>query len=77
MYKFLFWWHNKNWRFWCDNVLINKIFYENVLFYKISYENLIAAKTLRIRFNKTDGFVRIYDGTRDLVLFGSEKYDLI
>ena len=56
---------------------MNKIFYENVLFYKISYENLIAAKTLRIRFNKTDGFVRIYNGTRDLVLFGSEKYDLI
>ena len=33
-------------------------------------------KPLRIRFNKIDGFIRIYD-TRYLVLFGSEKYDFI
>ena len=42
--------------------------------YNISYTNLIA-KPLRIRFDKIDGFIRIYDGTRYLVLFGSEKYD--
>ena len=30
---------------------------------------------MRIRFNKIDGFIRVYDGTRYLVLFGSEKYD--
>ena len=35
------------------------------------------SKPLRIKFNKIDGFIRIYDGTRYLVLFGSEKYDLI
>ena len=27
-----------------------------------------------IRFDKIDGFTRIYDGTRYLTLFGSEKY---
>ena len=30
-----------------------------------------------IRFNKIDGFIRAYDGTRYLVLFRSEKYDSI
>ena len=27
-----------------------------------------------IRFSKTDGCIRIYDGTRYLTLFGTEKY---
>ena len=30
-----------------------------------------------IRFDKIDGFIRVYDGTRYLVLFGSEKYNFI
>ena len=36
---------------------------------------MIGPKPLRIRFNKVDGFIRIYDGTRYLVLFGPERYD--
>ena len=36
-------------------------------------QNLI----MHVRFDKIDGFIRIYDGTRYLVLFGSEKYDAI
>ena len=34
-------------------------------------------KHLRIRFNKIDGFSRIYDGSKYLVLFDPEKYDAI
>ena len=45
--------------------------------YGISYKTLIGAKVLCIRFDKTDEFIRVYDGTRYLVLFGDEKYDLI
>ena len=37
------------------------------------YKTLIGAKPLRIRFDKVNGFIRIYDGTRCLVLFGDEK----
>ena len=37
----------------------------------------MGAKQLRIRFDKIDGFVKIYDGTRYLALFGSERYDAI
>ena len=33
------------------------------------------ATPLRITFSKVDGFIRVYDGTRYLVLLGSEKYD--
>ena len=45
--------------------------------YKISYKTLIGAKPLRIRFDKVDGFIKDYNGTRYLVLFGPEKYDAI
>ena len=30
---------------------------------------------MRIRFDKIDGFIRIYDRTRNLTLFGSEEYE--
>ena len=48
-----------------------------ILVYNISYKTLINAKPVRIRFDKIDGFIRVYDGTRYLVLFGSEKSDFI
>ena len=40
---------------------------------------MIGAKPLRIciRFDKVDGFIKVYDGTRYLVLFGPEKYEAI
>ena len=38
---------------------------------------LIDTKPFHIRFSKIDGFIRVYDGTRYLVLFRSEKYDFI
>ena len=30
-----------------------------------------------VRFGELDGFIRVYSGSRYLVLFGSEKYDFI
>ena len=47
------------------------------MIYDISYKTLIGSKPLRIRFDKIDGFIRIYDGTRYLTLFDSEKYDTV
>ena len=60
-----------------DNILIDEKSYENILAYNISYKTLIDAKPLLIKFNKIDGFIRVYDGIRYLVLFGSETYDSI
>ena len=53
-----------------DNILIHKKSHENFWIYDISYKTLI-------RFDKIDEFIRIYDRTRYLRLFGSEKYDYI
>ena len=38
---------------------------------------LIDPTPLQIIFFKTDGFIRIYDGTRCLTLFCSEKFDAV
>ena len=59
------------------NIFIDEKSYQNSLDYNISYKNLIAGKPLRIRFDKIDGNFRVYNGTRYLVLFESEKYDFI
>ena len=32
---------------------------------------------MRIKFNKVDEFIKVYDGTRYLVFFGLERYDAI
>ena len=45
--------------------------------YNTLYKVLICTKLLRIRFDKVDGFIRVYDGTRYLVSFGPEKWDAI
>ena len=45
------------------------------MIYKVSHKTLIGTKPLRIRFGKIDEFIRIYDGTRYLTLFGFGKYD--
>ena len=34
-------------------------------------------KTFSITFEEMNGFIRVYDGTRYLVLFGSERYDSV
>ena len=54
-----------------------KNYTKNILMYDISYKTLIGLNPLHIRFDKTNGFIRIYDGTRYLTLFGSENYDAI
>ena len=56
-----------------DNILIDGKAHKNILIYDISQRILIGA--LCIRFNKVDGVFKVYDGTRYLTLFGSEKYD--
>ena len=60
-----------------DNILINEKSNKNVLVNDISNKNLFGSKPLPIRFDEVDGFIRVYDGTRYLTLFGSEIYDAI
>ena len=46
----------------CDEIVIVK---DNVL------------DLMHIRFDKIDGMIRIYEGTRDLTLFSTKKYDAV
>ena len=48
---------------------IDSINRKTILIYDISQKTLIGPKPLRIRFDKLDGFIRIYNGTVH------EKYD--
>ena len=53
-----------------DNILLDEKSRGSALIYDMSDKLLTGRKTLRISF---DGLVRVYDGTRYLVLFGGEK----
>ena len=63
------------------NILLDKKFYENsfenILIYNTSCQTFMGEKSLCIRFNKIDGFIKIYDRTMYLALFGPERYDAI
>ena len=50
---------------------------ENILVYIISYKSLIDYKPLRIRFDKIDRFIRVFDGSRYLASLWNKKYDSI
>ena len=52
-----------------DNILIDGKSYKNIFVCNISYKILIDDKPLHIRFDKIDGFIRVYEETRYLVLF--------
>ena len=54
-------------------ILIDKKSFENFLIYGFSYETLIGKNPLHIRLDKVDKFIRIYDGTRYLVLLIPKK----
>ena len=56
-----------------DNILLDEKSCENILIYDISYKTLIGAKPLRIRLDKVDAFIGVYDGNRLLVLFGGKN----
>ena len=41
----------------------------SILVYNISYKTFIGSKQLHISFDKIDGFIRVYDEIKYLVLF--------
>ena len=47
------------------------------MIYDISFKTLFGLKPLRIRFDKINGIIGIYDGTKYLTLFDTKKYDTI
>ena len=57
-----------------SNILLNEKSdkaYQNILIYSISYKTFVGSKPLGIKFDEIYWFIKIYDGIRYLVLFGS------
>ena len=47
------------------------------IFWAMGFHIKLGSKSVRIRFDKIDGIMRIYHGTRYLKLFGTKRYDAI
>ena len=60
-----------------DDILLNEKSYKSILIRNTLCKTFIGAKPLHIRFEKIDGFIKIYDGTKYLILSGPERYDKI
>ena len=56
---------------------IYKNIYRNVLIYEVSYKTFMVSKPLRFRLDKINGFLKIIDEIRYLVLLDYERYDEI
>ena len=54
-----------------DILLDEKLYktFENILICDISYKTFMGSISLPIRFTEIDGFIKVYDGIRYLVLF--------
>ena len=50
-----------------SNILLGKKLYENISVYNISYKIATGPKSLRIRFNKIDGFIISLDGKNNII----------
>ena len=53
-----------------DNILLDEKSYKNILINGVSYKTLTDAKPLRAMFEKIHVFVKDYNRTKYLVLFG-------
>ena len=64
-----------------SDILLDKNWYkernENILVYDISYKTSTGARLLRIRLDKIDGFIKIHDKIRYLVLFDYSYCDKV
>ena len=58
-----------------NNILVHEKPYVNILIYNISCKTIIDAKPLRIRFHEIDGFIKIDDWIRCLVLFDLARHN--
>ena len=58
-----------------ENFSLNEKSYGNILSDDVSFKNFIDAKPLSIMFDEVNRFIRDYDGTKYLVLFGAKKDD--
>ena len=56
-----------------DNILLDERSYQNILIYDVAYKTAYDAKTLHNIFDKEDGYIREYVGTKYVALFDSDE----
>ena len=56
---------------------MNEKLCENIIIYDVSYKTPTGTKSLRIMFDKVDGFIRVYDGNKYRVLVCNERSNAI
>ena len=60
------------------DILLDKKIYEMISVYEISYKTSTGRKSLHIRFDKIDGFIRVRGSEfKHLVLFDNGSFDKI
>ena len=60
------------------DILLDEKTYENMSVYDFSFKTSMGPKALRIRLDKTDGFIRVHDSEfKHLVLFDNGLFDKI
>ena len=59
------------------DIILDEKSNKTILVNDMSYKTLIGGKPLRIRFDKADKLIRVYDRTRYSVLLAGETYDFI
>ena len=55
------------------NITLDEKSNENIFIFDFTYQTFVAASSLHIRFHKIEGFIRVYDRSRYLVLFKPEN----
>ena len=55
------------------NITLDEKSNENIFIFDFTYQAFVAARSLHIRFHKIEGFIRVYDRSRYLVLFEPEN----
>ena len=63
-----------------DILLDEKLYkekHENILGYDISYKTSMSAKPLLIRYDEIDGFIKVHNGIKYLVLLDCSWFDKI
>ena len=56
---------------------MNEKVHKKTLIYDISYKTFMGEKPLLIRCDRIDGFIKVFDGTRYLVIFDFWLFDEI
>ena len=66
---------NRTCYYFDDIMAVTDIYFSDILIYEISYKTFTGSIPLRIRSDKIDGFIKIYDGIKNSAFFDYGRSD--